>query len=235
MLLNFRYKSNKKTDLSLTINKWRDKMKKLLFVSLLLLLCTSLFGQEKFTEFQAGFLVPEDAKTGFIGGITFGRMLDENIGWAVELDYYGRTYEKSTEVPDEGWSETNPVTVTTEIENSTTMLPIFFKLVYLTQVGPNFDLRVGGGIGYEFMWNSETNYRLNVDKTRFYSGFTWQIGGGLSLPISRAADFFGDVSYHGGTPSRDEGETEEGLPLRTEVDMSGFMVRLGIRLYTFGL
>jgi len=57
----------------------------------------------------------------------------------------------------------------------------------------------------------------------------------LPFPISRSGDLFAEVSYHAGSPSRGEGENAEGLPVRTEVDMSGIMIRGGIRIYDFGL
>jgi hypothetical protein len=189
--------------------------------------------QQKFTEFHAGALVPYDAKTGFIGGLSFGRMLDENIGWGAEIDVYRRTYTQEENVAQNA-GEVNETVVETEIENATTMIPLLFKVAYLTQAGPGFDLRISVGAGYEFMWNSEVNYLIDKEKSRFYSGWVWQVGAGISIPISRAADFFGEVNYHSGFPSRDEGKTDEGLPVRTEVDMSGMMLRLGLRLYSFG-
>jgi len=188
--------------------------------------------QQKFTEFHAGALFPTDAKTGFIGGLSFGRMLDENIGWGAEVDVYRRTYTKEEEVA-QNTGQVNETVVVTEIENATTMIPVLFKIAYLTQAGPGFDLRISVAGGYEFMWNSENNYLINKEKSRFYSGWTWQVGAGISLPISRTADFFGELNYHGGSPSRDE-KRIDGLPVRTEVDMSGMMLRLGLRLYTFG-
>jgi hypothetical protein len=88
-------------------------------------------------------------------------------------------------------------------------------------------------VGYELMWVNEVNYVENIDDTRFYSGFAWQVGAGASIPMSRNSDIFAEALYHGGTPSKDEGK-EFDLPVRTEVDMSGLMIRLGIRLYNFG-
>jgi hypothetical protein len=111
------------------------------------------------------------------------------------------------------------------------MLPLMVKLVYLTEVAPKLDLRINGGIGYTFLWNTAAFYEEGIEESQFFSGFAWQIGAGISLPVSRAADFFGEINYFSSTPSRDEGETAAGLPKRTEVDMSGFMLRLGIRLY----
>ncbi len=109
-----------------------------------------------------------------------------------------------------------------------------FNIVLVTQVGSNFDLRFTGGVGYELLWVNENNYDPAnlVDDLRFYSGFGWQVGAGVSLPMSRNSDLFAEALYHGGSPSKDKG-TKAGLPVREEVDMSGLMIKLGIRLYNF--
>jgi len=210
-------------------------MKKLSILVLMLCIITSAgFAQGSFTDFKVGVLIPSDAQTGFLGGIGFGRMVDENIGAGLEIGYYGKTYTKETTVSNDPQGQVQTNVIQTEIENSTTLIPVLFHLVFVTKAGPNFDLRFTGGVGYEFMWNSETNYNEGIDETRFYSGFAWQVGVGASMPISRNADLFVETLYHSGSPSRDEGETAYGLPIRSEVDMSGMVFRAGVRLLNFG-
>jgi hypothetical protein len=202
---------------------------------LMFALTVGAFAQGSFTDFKIGLLMPSDAESGFIGGIGFGKMVDEKIGAGLEINYYGKTFNKETKVADDPGTGGTPgsTTILTEIENSTTLIPIMFNLVLVTQAGPNFDLRFTGGVGYELLWVNENNYQLNIDETRFYSGFAWQVGAGASIPMSRNSDIFAEAVYLGGTPSKDEGK-ELGLPVRSEVDMSGLMVRIGIRLYNFG-
>ncbi len=210
-------------------------MKSIVTFTIIILISTSIFAQGSFTDFKIGLLMPSDAENGFIGGIGMGKMVDEKIGAGFEISYYGKTFNKETKVasdPGTGGT-TGSSTYVTEIENSTTLIPLMFNIVLVTQAGPNFDLRFTGGVGYELLWVNENNYQQKVDETRFYSGFAWQVGAGASIPMSRNSDFFAEALYHGGNPSKDEG-TVEGLPVRTEVDMSGLMVRLGIRLYNFG-
>jgi len=111
------------------------------------------------------------------------------------------------------------------------MLPVMGKIIYLSQIAPSLDIRISGGIGYAFLWNREANYLLGKEESNSYSGLAWEIGAGISLPISRAADFFGEINYFYSTPSREEDRTIEGLPQRTEIDMSGILLRIGVRLY----
>ena len=210
-------------------------MKNILTILMILIFSAGIFAQGSFTDFKIGLLMPSDAETGFIGGIGFGKMVDEKVGAGLELNYYGKTFTKETKVAEDPATSgtTGSSTYVTEIENSTTLIPIMFNVVLVTQAGPNFDLRFTGGVGYELLWVNENNYQDGYEDTRFYSGFAWQVGAGASIPMSRNSDIFAEAMYHGGSPSKDEGK-ELGLPVRTEVDMSGFMVRLGIRLYNFG-
>jgi hypothetical protein len=179
--------------------------------------------QHTMFEIEGGALFPQDTETGTIIGLSVGRMADENLGWAFEAQYFWRTYTQEYSTQEQ--------TIVTEIENSTKMLPIMGKIIYLTQIAPSLDLRLSGGIGYAFLWNKEANYLEGEEESNSFSGFAWEIGAGISIPISRAADFFGELNYFYSTPSRDAGKTVEGLPQRTEIDMSGLLIRIGVRLY----
>lgn len=206
-------------------------MKTISYVSLLILLfSTFAIAQHTIFEAEGGALFPQDTETGTIIGLVAGRMADENLGWAFEAQYFWRTFTKEYTVAETGGA-TQEATIVTEIENSTKMLPIMGKIIYLSQIAPSLDIRISGGIGYAFLWNNEANYVVNVEESKSYSGFAWQLGAGLSLPISRAADFFGEMDYFYSMPSRDAGTTQAGLPQRTEIDMSGLLLRIGVRFY----
>jgi len=210
-------------------------MRKSILLTSISVLTTSLVAQTNFTEIHGGILMPSHAKDGFIGGITMGRMVDKNIGYGFELNYYYKSYVEETQVLKQEEGQVTPIEVTTLIDNSTRLLPVYFRLTYNTAISPKLDLRVVGALGYEFMWNSEVDHVAKVDETRFYSGFGWYIGGGIAFPISEAADLMGEIAYHSSYPSRSDGENTDGLPVRTEIDMSGLMLRAGIRIYNFGL
>ena len=208
-------------------------MKKYLFFLFILFICGHfpLFAQSTILGLNGGVLFPEDTESGAIIGFSWGRMLDQNISWEIEANYFWRTYTKemTVEVNDGGATQTS--TIVTEIENSTRMLPVFFKIGFLTQLLPKLDLKLGGGLGYVFLWNNDTNYKLNVESSDFFSGFAWHLSAGVSFPVSRAADFYGEAAYLFSTPSTGEGTNADGLPMRTEVDISGIWLRAGLRLY----
>ena len=210
-------------------------MKKIWMIAILFIFCTVLVAQNKSTELHVGLLIPKGAKTGFIGGLNLGKSIDENISWGIEIDCYTKSYTKETTIADSIQGNAVVSTRLTEIENSILMLPVYFKLIFNTQVNPKYLLRLSGGVGYEVLWNKMNNYILKDRETRFYSGFTWQLGLGISTQLSRATDAFLDIIYHNGTPSRSEDNPEVGLPVKQEISMSGVIFRVGIRIYSFGI
>jgi len=204
-------------------------------MAMLLILSGSLFAQSRITEFSVGLLGRTDARSGFYGGVNMGRMVDDKIGVSVGVHVYHSSYTKKSLIGEK--TPSGQIVISTqqfELEQNATLIPIFFQLHYVGQITKSLDLRVTGGVGYEFLWNSIQNYVSKQNNTQFFSAFSWHLGAGLSIPISRAADFYGEAFYHGGTPSRDAGKTELGLPVSSEVDMSGLGVRVGVRLYGFG-
>lgn len=210
-------------------------MQKVLIVMVMsLFFVTSVFAQGKMTEFNAGLLGPKDAKSGFYGGVNFGRMVDERVGISVGVHVYYSSYTKSSKVGENVNGQIVISQEATELDQSATLIPIYFQLHFVGPVSKSLDLKVTGGVGYELLWSSVTNFQKKIDGTQFFSGFGWNIGAGISLPVSRASDFYGELFYHGGSPSRDEGKTEEGLPVTSEINMNGIGFRVGLRIYNFG-
>ena len=200
-----------------------------------LVFSTFLFAGNRITEFNVGLLSPTDAERGFYGGLNMGRMVDENVGVSMGFNVYRSSYTKKSTIGEK--DQSGQIGISTqqyELDQSATAIPLFFQLHYIGQITPSLDLKVTGGIGYELLWNSITNFKTGQDDTQFFSGFAWQLGAGVSIPISRAADFYGEAFYHGGKPSQDGGETVEGLPVISEVNLNGFGIRVGVRLYGFG-
>lgn len=209
-------------------------MKKTILIILLAGLST-MYAQTKFSEFKVGLLNPANAKAGFFGGVTFGRAIDNNISVGMAVDFYRNSYTKETIIHK---VEISPGVFEDEkavgLEQSTTLIPLFFNIQYQGPMARFINLRVTAGLGYEFLWNNFQNYNTKKDVTHFYSGFGWHLGAGIAYELSKASDVFAQVTYHSGAPSRDQGTTEEGLPTRKEIDMSGLGLQLGIRIYNFG-
>jgi hypothetical protein len=204
------------------------------FFIIIFVLSSLALAQVKFTDFKVGFLVPSDAKTGFMGGVNIGRNLDENIGTSIGIDVFRRSYIKETEIAEFDIGEGRVTEVAREIDQSITIIPLTFQLHYTGGLPQSIQLKFSGGIGYAMLWNNITNFITKEDKSQFFHGFIWNLSGGASFPLSRASDLFGELYYSNSSPSRDAGETNEGLPVRSEINMSGIGFRIGIRLYGLG-
>ena len=200
---------------------------------ILIILSTSIYAQTKYTEFKVGLLGPKDAATGFFGGITLGRSIDQNLGIGIEFDVYKKSYDKEEEVDTTKYHYISTTDIMRTFEQSAWLFPIFFQFQYLGELTPVLHLKVTAGLGYEFLYTSYNDYAEKREDSFFFHGFAWHVDVGASYPLSRASDFFGEVLYHGGSPSKDK-KDQNGFPIRTEMDMSGLGFRIGLRVYNFG-
>jgi hypothetical protein len=210
-------------------------MKKIisLFVLVFALIGTSS-AQLPYTEIKFGYFKPVDATDGYLFGVHLGRMIDESLSWGIEINYFRKTYQELTKVPDPT-QQTNPNRVTKQLEFVTQILPIWAKLNYEHPIAPRspFFLRASAGIGWEFVWNREDNYQDNISDTRFYNGFGWQLATGVGMEISSKAVLFLDAFYNGAKVKRGS-DNRAGLPTWEELDISGFGLKLGVSIVGFG-
>lgn len=98
--------------------------------------------------------------------------------------------------------------------NAQLRLPFLRQQIY-------FEPFITVGLGYSFMILDYTSDQ--EDGTDFYSGFAWQVmfTAAYRLPRGSAVDFLLDLGYRGMEPQKDN----------VEINMSGPVVRLGVRLY----
>jgi hypothetical protein len=209
-------------------------MKKLIIATLGIFLMINITNaQSKYTEFKVGLLKPKAAEGGFYGGIQMGRAVDRNVGIGIQLDVYKKTYKKE-ETVSQGVENGLPVTtIQTTLEQNTWMFPLFFNFQYVGEISKGIDFKATAGLGYEFLYTKYVNFEDDKNKSYFFHGFAWHIDAGVSYQLSRASDLFGELTYHGGKPSRSE-DNADGFPTRTEVDMSGIGFRIGLRIYNLG-
>lgn len=188
----------------------------------------------KVTTFKLGYFDPKDAKSGFLFGVNFGSAVDENVDIGIGIDFFHRNYTEEKKVA-ESVSPGGVVekTIQKELEFTTTILPIMGTIT--VKISPEYPLSyyIGGGLGYELLFNKERNYREGISESRFYHGFSWLVNGGVLYRIGSRSAFLGEIFYNGATVHRGKGKTIEGLPIWDEVNLSGLGVRFGIRLDFF--
>lgn len=204
-------------------------MKKLL-ISMIVLL--SLFSQDlKFSEFKIATIAPGDIDQGLYIGLSTGALFDANLGYQVELGYFNKTFRDQKKVYNDTTKETD---ISTEIEESSTYIPLMLKFNYVKELGTTFLLKADLGIGYGLLWISDENFIKNTSSSRFFSGFLWQLGADIGLQISSTGSIYGGFFYNGGAFTT-ETQEKAGLPSYTEKDMGGLGFRLTVRIDGLGL
>jgi hypothetical protein len=205
-------------------------MKKLFLIAII---AFTTFGQLKFTEFKLGRLNPKDTKSGFYGTVSAGSMFDANLGYALEVGYFGKRYVSERAVGTDSTYSSQIVTKQIELTTSTTLIPVMFKFNYVKELGTTFLFKSDIGIGYNFFWDSYDNKIDKKSDTRFFSGFNWQFGADVGMQISSKGSVFAGLFYNSGTVTNSD--EIKGLPVYDEIDLSGLGFRFTIRIDGLGI
>ena len=180
---------------------------------------------------RVSYFEPRDAVAWFSFGGTIGTIIDETVMIGIGSDLFYKNYTKDTQVAEEdSESGTTVATYETEIEYHTVILPIMFELMVQIPIVWKCSFFGHGGIGTEILWNREQYYATNVKESRFYFGFAWQLGVGLSLKLSQSTALFAQVYYKNSKVKRSREDIIEDLPVYEQVNLSGIGGRVGILL-----
>jgi hypothetical protein len=221
------------------VNKTGGKrMRKFFLVFILMTMSSFLLAQNMpYSEFKFGVMNPKNAKTGWVFSYGTGKTIDETFSWMIDFGLYAKQYSQTTAVDTTIGSQINETTVQKELEFSTYLLPIMFKITFDKKMSPSAPVTLKGsaGLGYQFLWNREQNFLTGNKSNRFYHGFAYEVSLGAGMQMSSSAVLFVEAFYHGGKVKRNRTTTEDGLPVWTEVDMSGPGIRVGINFVNFGL
>ena len=208
--------------------------KKWVFVVWMAMTVQSALGQGfKLLEFRGGYFNPKGTEAGFILGTSFGFFFDERVDLSLGIDYFHKNYTKETTVADTSWvSGIDERTVVRELEYNTTILPISASVNVRFPFQYNTSWYVGVGIAYQFLFNSENNFRENIEEKRTYKSFGWLARAGIEYNIGSRSSIFLEALYNNCRVKRNE-DVKEGLPVWNEVDISGLGFRTGLRLEFF--
>jgi hypothetical protein len=181
---------------------------------------------------RLGYLDPKGAKAGFVLGMDLTTQVDESVELGVTISGFRRSYQQVTSVAQQvsagGLVEQQ---VQKELEFTTFFVPIMGEaIVHFGQ--EDFHLFANAGLGYEMLWNKENNFIDNKQERRYYGGFAWLAGGGFQYRLGSRSAFIGEVFYHNAKVKRGQNKNTQGLPVWSQVNLSGLGFRGGLR---FGL
>jgi len=204
---------------------------KALLLSVVLVLCFAEIGQTqlRFSGVRLGYLNPKGSKAGMMLGVDVTNQMDESLELGINVSAFRKSYEQTSEiartVSSGGLVES---TVQKELEFTTFFLPIMAEAVaHLGRDRSHFFLN--GGLGYEMLWNKENNLQEGKKDTRYYHGFAWLASAGYQIGLGLHSGLTAEIFYHGATVKRNESKNTAGLPVWSEVDLSGFGFRGGLR------
>ena len=208
----------------------------LVFVFYGVMAATEVSGQSlTATSIKLGYFSPKDATSGFVLGLNYGYVIDETIDVGFGADFFRKNYKRDSEVAKTVYEQN--VTESTkqrDLEFTTMILPIMATInikIPISNYTP-VSYIIGGGLGWEMMFNTEQNYQTDEKSSRFYHGFGYNVSVGMMYQIGSRSALLAEIGYNGSKVSRNH-KVEAGLPVWDEVNISGLLFRAGIRLGVF--
>ena len=211
-------------------------LKKFLVLFFLIAIFINLSALSKTMNLRAGFLVPNDAKMGFIGGLCYGTKFDESISLYFSTDYFYKNYSKIKKIgfhTSSGGNNVSEMRKSADITNY--YLPMMGNLQVNFPLQDRLKLYGTVGLGYGLLWENvfvaanPDDDTEKVDDVKFYSGFNWNLATGLKTGLGRNSSIYGEFFYNGGIMKRNLKADDYGVTW-DQIDMSGIGMRVGIEL-----
>ncbi len=213
-------------------------MKKLIF-SLFIITNAVSFAQGHSSAIKLGVFSPGATESGFILGYEGRYTVDEFVrtGWSV--DWFHKKYVDQNYVNDINSqyggginSSLNELRATTNLHE----IPILFNVTFEHPIEDRISIYAAGSIGAEFLLIFYRNFvQPDKDELRAAIDFSWRLGAGLAFEIGERSDIFAEVAFHSSEPSWtyevDDPSIGQKRTFERKFDMSGFLLRIGVRFY----
>jgi hypothetical protein len=178
-----------------------------------------------------GLYSPPEIETGLNIGYGYYRYIDDMVSAGVGLDAFWTNYKKVSSV---GIADTTGLgqTITTqkvEVDMTSYLLPLMgtVRVMLPFELGA-FSPYTNVSLGWNILFNNETNYVTGEQTFRFFNGFGWSLGAGASLGLGEKSSLGIETYYRSAKMKANVDETELGLPIYDELDMTGFGVQVGL-------
>lgn len=196
-----------------------------------------IFAQHNLGSVRLGVFDPSATGAGFIIGYEGGWYIDNHFSAGWSIDWFNKNYVDQKLV-----SQFNdfygPNSSLNELRAKTNLhaIPIMGNMTISWPVGPRTNAFITGGAGIEVLLIFYRNYE-NPNNDSFHSAFdyAWQLGGGVSYELGYRSDLLIELGYHNSKPSWDynvtDPQTGRTRVFQRQFDMSGIMLRAGVRFY----
>jgi hypothetical protein len=202
------------------------------FAFVLIMAASSAFAdKESAYTLRVSYYEPESAEAGFTFGGSAGAVFDDIVTLGFGTDIYFRNFTKDTKVADEEYLNGDESAIyVREIQYTTLIVPLMAELTVRIPIAWKLSAFGHGGLGFEFMWAKEENFDTGSTDNRWYGGFAWMGGAGLSLKLGTDTSLYAEGFYKHSKVKRNRDDLTVDMPVFEEVDLSGLGVRLGVAL-----
>jgi hypothetical protein len=201
------------------------------FVFVLILASSSAFAdkQSAYTV-RVSYYEPESAVAGFTFGGSAGAVFDDIVALGVGTDVYYKNFQKESQVAESVVNGIPTSIKAVEIQYSTLIFPLMAELSVRIPIAWKLSAFGHGGLGFEVMWAREENYAEGLSDSRWYAGFAWMGGAGLSVKLGNDTALYLEGFYKHSKVKRNREDYVENMPVFEEADLSGLGIRAGVAL-----
>ena len=182
-------------------------------------------------KISLGLYSPPKIESGLNIGYGYYRYIDEMVSAGVGIDAFWTNYKKVSSV---GIADTTGLgqTITpqqVEVDMTSYLLPLMgtVRVILPIELGL-FSPYTNVSLGWNILFNNETNYVTGEQTFRFFNGFGWRLGVGASLGLGEKSSLGIETYYRSAKMKANVDETELGLPIYDELDMTGFGFQIGL-------
>jgi len=177
-----------------------------------------------------GLYSPPEIESGLTIGYGYYRYIDDMVSAGVGMDAFWTNYMKvsSVETEETGVGQ-EIITQQVEIDMASYLLPLMgtVRVILPFELGA-FSPYTNVSLGWNILFNNEKNYVTGEQTFRFFNGFGWGLGTGVSLGLGEKSSIGIETYYRSAKMKANVDETELGLPIYDELDMTGFGAQVGL-------
>jgi opacity protein-like surface antigen len=177
-----------------------------------------------------GLYSPPEIESGLTIGYGYYRYIDDMVSAGVGIDAFWTNYMKvsSVETEETGLGQ-EIITQQVEIDMTSYLLPLMgtVRVILPFELGA-FSPYTNVSLGWNILFNNETNYVNGEQTFRFFNGFGWGLGAGASLVLGEKSSIGIETYYRSAKMKANVDETELGLPIYDELDMTGLGLQIGL-------
>ena len=181
-------------------------------------------------KISLGLYSPPEIESGLNIGYGYYRYIDEMVSAGIGMDAFWTNYMKASSVETEetGLGQ-EIITQQVEIDMTSYLLPVMgtVRVILPFELGA-FSPYTNVSLGWNILFNNETNYVTGEQTFRFFNGFGWGLGAGASLDLGEKSSIGIETYYRSAKMKANVDETDLGLPIYDELDMTGLGLQIGL-------